>query len=481
MLSLEFDHSCRYDYIEVRDGDSLNSRVIGRYCGNDIPSPIRSSGESLHIRFVSDGYNNYDGFSATFQELTACSSLPCMNGGICSLDPIKTFRCACRAGFTGVRCENNPSGCVTPQKPAHGDLFLQYDDDGIATSVQYLCYKPYKLKGISRRTCLPIGTWSGTAPTCIKVCGKLTSQPQALAETRWPWHVAIYHHLPDHDSLLTGRTKRRGDTFPLVDYDDSQENVSEEQSWQLVCSGALVSQQAVLLPAHCVTEPGQSLSLSTAELRVVLGKHYLSDLRDSKRLQHMQVLEILVHPNYDPNVFESDVAILKLVDKAKISEFISPVCLPRMQGGEVTAKQAHITGWFIAGQHEPTSETDVTVAQTGQVELADVTQCERQYAQEGIPISISDNMMCGRQHPNSPVTVCPSRTGGIVLLPTDTRTTSGPMPPDQRNVEDSASDSSWELLGLVSFGYNLQNCNPGLYTVYTRVANFKKWIDKNIK
>lgn len=68
MLSLEHHHTCRYDYVEVRDGDSINSGVIGRFCGNSRPAPIHSSGNSLHILFVSDGYKNFDGFFATFQE-----------------------------------------------------------------------------------------------------------------------------------------------------------------------------------------------------------------------------------------------------------------------------------------------------------------------------------------------------------------------------------------------------------------------------
>lgn len=68
MLSLELHHSCRYDYVEVRDGDSINSRVIGRFCGNNRPAPIQSSGNSLHVLFVSDGYKNFDGFFAIFQE-----------------------------------------------------------------------------------------------------------------------------------------------------------------------------------------------------------------------------------------------------------------------------------------------------------------------------------------------------------------------------------------------------------------------------
>lgn len=68
LLSLESDHSCRYDYVEVRDGDGLSSPVIGRFCGDQLPRPIRSSGNVLHILFSSDGYNNFDGFVLTFQE-----------------------------------------------------------------------------------------------------------------------------------------------------------------------------------------------------------------------------------------------------------------------------------------------------------------------------------------------------------------------------------------------------------------------------
>lgn len=68
MLSLEFDHTCQYDYVEVRDGDSINSQVIGRFCGNERPPPIHSTGNSLHILFVSDGYKNFDGLFAIFQE-----------------------------------------------------------------------------------------------------------------------------------------------------------------------------------------------------------------------------------------------------------------------------------------------------------------------------------------------------------------------------------------------------------------------------
>lgn len=109
MLSLEFDYMCQYDYVEVRDGDNLDSRVIKKFCGNERPAPIRSTGSSLHVLFQSDGSKNFDGFHAVFEEITACSSSPCLHDGTCILDKSGTYKCACLAGYTGSRCENSES------------------------------------------------------------------------------------------------------------------------------------------------------------------------------------------------------------------------------------------------------------------------------------------------------------------------------------------------------------------------------------
>lgn len=70
MLSLEFDYMCQYDYVEVRDGDNSDSPIIKRFCGNERPAPIRSTGSSLHVLFRSDGSKNFDGFHAVFEEIT---------------------------------------------------------------------------------------------------------------------------------------------------------------------------------------------------------------------------------------------------------------------------------------------------------------------------------------------------------------------------------------------------------------------------
>lgn len=64
---------------------------------------------------------------------------------------------------------------------------------------------------------------------------------------------------------------------------------NQASDWQLVCSGALVNQRSLVVAAHCVTELGKVYPLNTASVKVVVGKHYRDDLRESKGLQHLRV------------------------------------------------------------------------------------------------------------------------------------------------------------------------------------------------
>lgn len=65
-LQIERHDSCTYDYLEVRDGASENSSLIGRFCGYDKPDDIRATSNTLWMKFVSDGTVNKAGFAANF-------------------------------------------------------------------------------------------------------------------------------------------------------------------------------------------------------------------------------------------------------------------------------------------------------------------------------------------------------------------------------------------------------------------------------
>ncbi|KAM4689297.1 LOW QUALITY PROTEIN: neuropilin-1 [Discoglossus pictus] len=61
------DRECKYDYVEVIDGDNANGRLLGKYCGKIAPSPLVSTGPSLFIRFVSDYETHGAGFSIRYE------------------------------------------------------------------------------------------------------------------------------------------------------------------------------------------------------------------------------------------------------------------------------------------------------------------------------------------------------------------------------------------------------------------------------
>lgn len=66
LFKIERHDNCAYDYLEVRDGANENSPLIGRFCGYDKPEDIRSTSNTLWMKFVSDGTVNKAGFAANF-------------------------------------------------------------------------------------------------------------------------------------------------------------------------------------------------------------------------------------------------------------------------------------------------------------------------------------------------------------------------------------------------------------------------------
>ncbi|XP_069077935.1 inactive serine protease PAMR1 isoform X2 [Pleurodeles waltl] len=608
MLSVEFDYMCQYDYLEIRDGDNVDARIIKRFCGNDRPPPIRSTGNSLHILFQSDGSKNFDGFYASFAEITACSSSPCLHDGTCIPDKANAYTCACLAGYTGRNCENLVM-CRTPGAPAHGSVdaedvrygaeayfrcdagyrldghsaakcqldgswttgapncvvedkhcadpggplngYRKVEEDSVVmrdhfakvgtvvtffcnnsyvlsgdrqrmclaegtwsgkqpictkackepkisdlvrqkvlplqvqsretplhvlysetfskhkqdifptkrpglppgelpagyhhlhTQLQYDCLSPfYQRLGSTRRTCLKTGKWSGRAPSCIPICGKIQNFTLAtLRETHWPWQAAIYRKT----NGVKDPTQRKG-------------------SWFLICSGALLNERTVVVAAHCVTELGKTNVIKTAEMKVVLGKFYRDDAREEKSLQNLRISAIIVHPNYDPILLDSDIALLKLLDKAKVSARVQPVCLATSKDLNTSSSEALIiiTGWkILMGPQDPSYKNDTIRA--GAVRVVDSLSCEQQYEENGISVSITESMFCAQQAREVTSNICPSETGGIAVIP--------PM---------DGPAAKWYLRGLVSWGYD-KTCSNELYSGYTKVAPFQDWITKNLK
>ena len=54
---------CREDWLEVHDGDSPDSDMIGeKLCGYEFPGHMESTGHSITLVFHSDNKDQYKGF-----------------------------------------------------------------------------------------------------------------------------------------------------------------------------------------------------------------------------------------------------------------------------------------------------------------------------------------------------------------------------------------------------------------------------------
>ncbi|KAH8307687.1 hypothetical protein KR044_008974 [Drosophila immigrans] len=98
-FEVENHDSCVYDYVEVRDGPTQDAALIGVFCGYKPPPNMKSSGNSMYVKFVSDLSVQKAGFSAVFmKEVDECETL---NHG-CEHECINTlggYECSCHIGY----------------------------------------------------------------------------------------------------------------------------------------------------------------------------------------------------------------------------------------------------------------------------------------------------------------------------------------------------------------------------------------------
>ena len=84
-FSVEFHPQCNFDFLQIHDGPSASSHMIGKYCGTQPPNGghINSTHNQLYFWFKSDASIASDGFSVQWT----------------SADPgrtvwVKTYRCS---------------------------------------------------------------------------------------------------------------------------------------------------------------------------------------------------------------------------------------------------------------------------------------------------------------------------------------------------------------------------------------------------
>uniref|UniRef100_A0A8C4HNR2 Peptidase S1 domain-containing protein n=1 Tax=Dicentrarchus labrax TaxID=13489 RepID=A0A8C4HNR2_DICLA len=206
-----------------------------------------------------------------------------------------------------------------------------------------------------------------------------------------------------------------------------------------VCGGSLINREWVMSAAH----------FCGSAILVSLGRQNLQGINPNEVSR--TVARILLHPNYDSNTNDNDIALLRLSSPVKFTDYIRPVCLAASDSVFNNGTDSWVTGWGAVkeGVSLPFPET----LQEVEVPVLGNRQCN---CLNGVG-TVTDNMICAGV-----------LAGGKDSCQGDS---GGPMVNKQ--------GSAWVQSGVVSFGFGC--ARPNLPGVYSRVSTYQSWINSHIK
>ncbi len=211
------------------------------------------------------------------------------------------------------------------------------------------------------------------------------------------------------------------------------------------CGGVVVDQRFVLTAAHCVLD----YLAAPDGLQLFIGKARLTDAGATIA----QSDGIILHPAYDPQTLQNDIALIRLVNPLPAESAIPIVSAAEDQ--QVSPGQGGLMlGW---GTTDSSFQLRPSVLQQALIPFVDSAQCQDRLGLDFDPASmLCAGVLSSAPGKNDGVDACFGDSGGPLMLQTG---------------------SGWKLAGLASWG--LACVSDRYWGVYTRASSFIDWIKES--
>ncbi|KAM6038988.1 transmembrane protease serine 12 [Chlamydotis macqueenii] len=199
-----------------------------------------------------------------------------------------------------------------------------------------------------------------------------------------------------------------------------------------------------------VTSLSVSIKKDPYSWRAVLGVYNL--WKHGKYTAKRNIKSITVHPEFNGDTFENDIALFQLHSAVRYSDYIQPLCLPpaHLDAYLDNETACYVSGWGLTEEGKTPA-----MLKEAQVEIIPSSICNGSDAYRGL---VKMNMICAG-----------SQSGGTDTCQGDS---GGPL------ACYDPSTNKYYLIGIASFGLGCGQ--PKFPGIYVRLSQYGRWIESEL-